>query len=76
MNKEKVSVLMTVFNAENYLQHSIQSIKDQSYSNWELIIVDDCSTDKSTKILKKIKSKKIKVFFLKKKNRKNKGAKL
>lgn len=67
MNKEKVSVLMTVFNAENYLQHSIQSIKDQSYSNWELIIVDDCSTDKSTKILKKIKSKKIKVFFLKKK---------
>lgn len=63
MNKEKVSVLMTVFNAEKYLQHSIQSIKDQTYSNWELIIVDDCSTDESTKILKKIKSKKIKVFF-------------
>jgi len=57
---------MTVYNTERYLQSSINSILNQSFKKWELIIIDDCSTDKSKKILRKIKNKKVKIFFLKK----------
>ena len=66
-NIEKVSILMTVFNTEKYLKISIKSILNQTYKNWELIIIDDCSTDSSKKILKKYNSNKIRCFFLKKK---------
>lgn len=57
---------MTVFNSEKYLFTSIKSILNQSYKKWELIIVDDGSDDNSRKIIKKIKDKRIKFFFLKK----------
>ena len=50
--KNKISVLMTVYNAEKFLKESINSIKNQTYKNWELIIIDDFSSDKS---LSKIK---------------------
>ena len=63
MKNSKVSVLMTVYNTEKYLQSSINSILNQSFKKWELIIVDDCSTDKSKRILQKIKNKKVKIFF-------------
>jgi glycosyltransferase involved in cell wall biosynthesis len=66
MNKPEVSVLMTIYNHQNYLKNSIKSIINQSYKNWELIAIDNGSTDNSAKILKKIKKKKIKSFFLKK----------
>ncbi len=62
----KVSVLMTVYNAEKYLQLSINSILNQNYKNLELVVVDDCSTDNSKKVLKSLKNNKIKKFFLKK----------
>lgn len=48
-----VSVLMTVYNREEYLQDAIQSIIDLKYQNWELIIVDDSSSDSSFKIAEK-----------------------
>jgi len=57
---------MTVYNTERYLQSSINSILNQSFKKWELIVVDDFSTDNSRKILRKIKNKKIKIFLLKK----------
>jgi len=43
----KISVLMTVFNREQYVTEAIDSVLTQSYSDFELIIVDDCSTDGS-----------------------------
>ena len=58
MNKPEVSVLMTIYNHQNYLKNSIKSIINQSYKNWELIAIDNGSTDNSAKILKKIKKKK------------------
>lgn len=51
MKKTLITIVMPVFNAEAYLNDCIQSIVDQSYSNWELLGVDDQSTDESLGIL-------------------------
>jgi glycosyltransferase involved in cell wall biosynthesis len=48
-----VSVVMSVFNGEKYLQDSIESILKQSYSNYEFIIIDDGSTDTSKEIIQR-----------------------
>lgn len=48
-----VSVVVPVFNTENYLKFTIDSVKAQTYSNWELILVDDCSSDQSVSIIEK-----------------------
>ena len=60
----KASVLMTVFNAEKYLEHSINSLLKQSYKKFELIIIDDKSNDNSKRIIQNFKNKKIKKYFL------------
>lgn len=49
--QELVSVIMPVHNAEKYLDESIGSVLRQTYSHWELLIVDDCSTDRSSAII-------------------------
>lgn len=49
-NTPLVSVLMTVYNRAPYLPLAIQSVLDSSYEHFELIIVDDCSTDRSVEI--------------------------
>lgn len=46
-----ISVIMPVFNAEKYLRESVQSILSQKFSEFEFIIIDDCSTDNSTKLI-------------------------
>ena len=45
-----ISVIVPVFNTENYLKNCLDSLRNQSYSNWEAILVDDGSTDSSGKI--------------------------
>lgn len=57
-----VSVLMPVFNAEKYLIEAIQSIINQTYQNFEFIIVDDCSSDGSKEIIKKFTDNRIKLI--------------
>lgn len=49
----KISVIMTAFNVENYIETAIRSALAQSWSNFELLIVDDCSTDGTRSIVKK-----------------------
>ena len=61
--KPLVSVIMNCRNGERYLKQSIASIKNQSYKNWELIFFDNDSSDKSKKIFKKFKDKRLKYFF-------------
>ena len=47
-----VSIVLPVYNGEQYLRESIESILAQTYTNWELLIVDDCSSDSSPEIAK------------------------
>ena len=48
----KISIVMPTYNAEKFLPKAIESIINQTYKNWELIAVDDCSTDSSSQILR------------------------
>lgn len=66
MKKPKVSILMTVYNHQDYVNQAVLSILSQSYKNFELIVINNGSTDNTQKILKKIKDKRIKFFLLKK----------
>lgn len=58
--KKEVTVLMPVFNAEKYVRESIQSILDQSYKSWLLLICDDASSDGSAEILQSFNDSRIK----------------
>ena len=46
-----ISVIMPVYNGEKYLRQSIESVIQQTYKDWELIIVNDCSIDNSRNIM-------------------------
>ena len=62
MNKPEISVLMSVFNEQDYISESIQSVLNQSYENFELIIINDCSTDKTLEILESYTDPRINIF--------------
>lgn len=49
-----VSIIMPCYNVESYLRESVNSVIEQTYDNWELIIVDDCSTDNSYVLMKEL----------------------
>ena len=53
MKQIELSIIVPVYNVENYLSICLDSIINQTYKEWELIIVDDASTDKSTEIIQK-----------------------
>lgn len=62
MNDIRVSVIMPIYNEEKYLSYAIDSILAQTYSSWELIIVNDASTDKSEEIVKSYNDPRIRYF--------------
>ncbi len=57
MDEPLISIIMGVYNGENTIKKCIDSIISQTYSNWEFIICNDCSTDKTLKILSEYKNK-------------------
>ena len=53
MKEPLVSIIMPAYNAEKYIEESIKSVCDQTYENWELLIIDDCSKDNTLQIVQK-----------------------
>ena len=65
--KPETSIIMNCHNGEKFLNEAIKSILNQSYRNWELIFWDNKSTDKSKKIFKSFKDKRLKYYYTHKK---------
>ncbi len=66
-----ISVIMPCYNSSRFIVRAILSVLNQTYKNLELIIVDDCSTDDTKKIIKKFlkQDKRIKLYSTKKNSR-------
>jgi len=67
----KISVVMTVYNGERFLRETIESVLHQTFHNFEFIIVNDGSTDKTEKIIKKYLEQDMRIVYIK--NPVNKG---
>lgn len=77
MHKEcpLVSIVLPVYNGEKYLKLSIESCINQTYQNWELLIIDDCSSDATPEIAKKYESQDDRIrYYRNEKNLKLPGA--
>jgi len=62
LHNPKISVIMSVYNGEAHLTDSIASILDQTFANFEFIIVNDCSTDNSPEIIRSFRDDRIRVI--------------
>lgn len=65
-----VSIIMPSYNTAQYISDSVKSVLAQTYTKWELLIVDDCSTDNTDEIIASFQDKRIRYF----KNERNSGA--
>ena len=79
--KQLVSIIIPIYNVEKYLEQCIKSLINQTYRNLEIILINDGSTDKSTKICEKYKNQDNRIVFINKKNggsasAKNEGLKI
>jgi Glycosyltransferases involved in cell wall biogenesis len=63
MNKQ-VSILMPLYNAGPFVKQSIQSVLDQDYGNWTLLVADDCSTDEGPHIVREMAKQDPRVLFI------------
>lgn len=62
MAEPLVTIMMPVFNAERYVGAALDSILDQTYSRWELLVIDDGSTDRSAEILANYRDRRIRAI--------------
>jgi teichuronic acid biosynthesis glycosyltransferase TuaG len=79
MLEELVSIIVPVYNAECFIGKTIEYVQAQTYKNWELILVDDCSSDDSVNVIKSkaVNDNRIRLILLEEKGRaakaRNKG---
>jgi len=64
MKKNLISVIISLYNKEQWIASTIQSVLDQTYQNFELIIINDGSTDKSLEVASGFKDKRIKIYSI------------
>ncbi len=65
---QKITLILPIFNGEKYISRCIDSVLNQTYKNFELIIINDGSTDKSLNIIKKYAKKDNRIKIINKKN--------
>lgn len=67
MDDGKISIVVPVYNAEKYILDTISMVQNQSFENWELLLVEDCSRDNSRDILKQFEAenqdRRIQIFY-------------
>lgn len=61
---ELCSIIMPAYNSEKYISEAIESVLKQTYTNWELLIVNDCSTDNTEEIIKSYQQRKTKIKLI------------
>ncbi len=71
-SNNKVSIIMPCFNSEEYISEAIASVQNQTYENWEIIIVDDFSSDGSCELVLDIQLKDDRIILIR--NETNKGS--
>lgn len=57
MEKALVSIITPTFNSEKFIVETMQSVQNQTYQNWEMILIDDCSTDNTVSIINTFSAK-------------------
>lgn len=68
--EELISIVVPVYNAQRFIRETVETVRKQTYSHWELLLIDDCSTDHTPDILSEYKSEHIRVI----RQEKNRGA--
>lgn len=59
MKQPLISIITPIYNAERFIEETIASVKNQTYTHWELLLVDDASTDRSSARLLMVFSRKM-----------------
>lgn len=64
MNSDDIefSIIVSAYNVEKYIERAVESILDQNFKNYEILLVDDCSTDSTFEKIKKYESEKIRIY--------------
>lgn len=65
MNNHLVSIITACYNSEKYISDTIKSILNQTHQNWELLLVDDCSADRTVEVIKSFQKSDVRIKLLK-----------
>ena len=69
MTNDLVSIVIPVYNAEKFLDDTLSAVLNQTYENWEVFLINDCSEDNSKGVASKYLSNKIRWIDMEKKRR-------
>lgn len=64
-SQDLVSIITPIFNCEKLILQTIQCVQNQTYENWELLLVDDCSTDHTPEIINKLAQRDKRIHYIK-----------
>ena len=74
MESIKFSIILPTFNRANFITKAIESVINQTYKNWELIVIDDGSTDNTEEIIQKFIKKEKRITYYYQKNQERSAA--
>lgn len=62
--QDKVSIIVPVYNAQNYIEKTVNSVLEQEYENWELLLVENGSSDNSVEVMKRYDDSRIRLIVM------------